>query len=117
MTWDCGHEAARLRTCQRLLLEKVFECLASVVWSRWSRRNGGWPLTFLRIRGRRGIFLDGGAKFVKSALILGVLRRDPFRNRLRALELGGAIEKAALFTTVQSKPALGTVSCRVEAGR
>jgi hypothetical protein len=96
-----------------LFLEEVLECLAGIVVARRRRRRGGSSL--LRVGGGGGIFLDGGAKFVELAVILGVLGRDALWNRLRALKLGAAVEEAALLATVQLEGALRTLTFRVEA--
>ena len=51
----------------------------------------------LRVGGWRGVFFDGHAKFVKSAVISGVFRGDAFGNGLGALELDAGIKEAALL--------------------
>src|ERR1035438_785772 len=80
-----------------LLLEEILEGLAGVVVTRrcdWNR------LRFLRVGGGGGGLFYCGAKFVKSAIVLGVLGGDALGDRLGALELGAGIEEAALLAAV-----------------
>ena len=56
------------------------------------------------------VFFDGGAELVEFAVVAGVLGSDAFGDRLRALELRGGVEEAALLTAVQSRPHLGHLS-------
>ena len=63
-----------------------------------------------------GIFLDRGAELVELAVVAGVLGSDAFGDGLRALELRGRIEEAALFATVELEAALGTFAVGIEAG-
>jgi hypothetical protein len=104
--------AARLRR-RLLLFEEVFEGLARIIrarrWSRWS--PGG-----LCVGSGCGVFLDGHAKFVELAMVLGVFGRDALFNRLRALELGAGVEEAALLATMQLKLALGAPAVGIKAG-
>ena len=103
-------------TCE-LLLEEVFEGLAGVIVARRGRRqasaSGG---RFLRVGRGRSVFLNGGAEFVEFAVITDVLGSDAFGDGLRALELRGGVEVAALLAAVKLKTALGTFSVGVEAG-
>src|SRR5713226_3469050 len=61
--------ASQKRLCH-LLLEEVLEGLAGVVRAR--RGSRGRRASLLRVRGRRGVFLHGGAEFVKRAVVLRV---------------------------------------------
>src|ERR1700724_3308680 len=70
--------------CRQLLLEEVLEGLAGVVVARRGSR-GGRGVAFLRVGGRGGVFLDGGAEFVESAVVLSVLGREALGNGLGAL--------------------------------
>ena len=96
-----------------LLFEEILEGLAGVVVARRGRRGGRSSL--LRVRGGRGVFFHGGAKFVEGAVVLCVLGSDAFGNRLRAFKLRAAVEEAALFATVQLESALGALAVGVEA--
>jgi hypothetical protein len=100
-----------------LFLEEVFEGLAGVVVARRSRRQtsaGGGR--FLRVGRWRGVFFNGGAEFVEFAVVADVLGSDAFGDGLRALELRGRVEEAALLAAVEFETALGTLSVGVEAG-
>ena len=97
-----------------LLLEEVFEGLASVRVARGARRGRGTRGGRLSIGSRRGIFFDGHAEFVECAGVLGIFGRDAFLDRLGAFELRAGIEKAALFTAVQFGLALGTSAVGIE---
>jgi hypothetical protein len=105
---DQRHEWVRY-----LLLEEVFEGLTGIVVARRGRRGGRSSL--LCVGCWCGVFLDGGAKFVERAVVLGVLGRDAVRNRLRALKLSAAVEEPALLATVQFKGALGTLTFGIKA--
>lgn len=102
------------RQNRRLLLEEVFESLAGVVVARRGSR-GGWGAALLRVGGGRGVFLDGGAKFVEGAVVFRVLGRDALGDGLGALELGGAVEETALLTTVELQSAFWTLTVGVKA--
>ena len=66
--------------------------------------------------GRGGdVFFHGGAELVEFAFVAGVFGSDAFGDVLRALELSGGIEEAALFATVELKSALGAFSVWIEA--
>jgi len=97
-----------------LLLEQIFERLPRV---QWAAGIGGLDghLGRLHIRSRCRVFLYRRPKLIKCAVILRVFRRNPRRNRLRALELRSRIEKAALLAAMQLKIALWTFSRRIEA--
>lgn len=96
-----------------LLLEEVLESLAGI--QRASRRSFRRRLRGLRVGRWRGVLLYRRAEFVERAGIFCILRRDALGNRLRALELGAAVEEPALFAAVQLKIALGTLSTGIEA--
>ena len=72
--------------------------------------------SLLRVGRRRGVFFDGGAKFVEFAVVAGILGSDALGDGLRALELRGGVEEAALLATVELKTALGTFAIGIEAG-
>ena len=91
-----------------LLFEKVLEGLAGVGVTRRPVGRRGTRRVWLRVRGWRGIFFDGHAKFVEGAGVLGVLGRDALLDGLGTLELRAGVEKAALFAAVQFGLALGT---------
>jgi len=94
-----------------LFLEEVFEGLAGVARARRRRSDGAGGL---RVGSGRGVFLDGHAKFVEGAGVLGVFGGDARANWLRALELCAGIEKAALLAAVEFELALGTLAVRIE---
>jgi len=71
----------------------------------------------LRVRSWRSVLLYRRAKFVKLAIVLRVLRRNAFRNRLRAFKLRSGIEEAALLAAMQFLLAFWTCSVGVEARR
>jgi len=96
----------------RLFLEKVLERLPRVVVA--GRRWCSGAVAFLRVRRRCGVLLHGGTKFVKGAVILRVLGGDAIRHGLGALKLRAAIEKAALFATVQLERAFGALPLGVK---
>src|SRR5260370_3135427 len=98
----------RERFMKWLLLEEVFEGLASVRVAHGCGGGRGTGRGRLSIGSWRGIFLDGHAEFVESAEVLCVLRRDALLDRLGAFELRARIEEAALFAAVQFGLALGT---------
>jgi len=68
----------------------------------------------LLVRSGGGVLLDGGAKFIKFAIILAVFGSDAFRDRLRAFKLRAGIEKAALFAAMKFGVALGAGAFGVE---
>jgi len=112
MSWLYSSEARRLRKNSErnaakvktkplpLLLEEVLEGLAGVVVTRRGSR-GGRGVALLRVRSGGGVFLHGGAEFVKGAVVLGVLGGDALGNRLGALKLRGAIEETTLLAAMQ----------------
>jgi hypothetical protein len=102
-----------LEAASRLLLEEILEGLAGIAVAGRRRRCTGSPL--LRVRGGGGVLLDGGAKLIERAIVLGVLGCDALGNRLDTLKLRAAVEKAALFATVQLEAALGALTVGVEA--
>src|SRR5215813_5857300 len=99
-----------------LFLEEILKSLAGVIGTGRGRGHCLIGITWLNITRRCGVFLDGHAELVELAVVLGVLRRNAFRNGLRAFELCPGIEEAALLAAVQLKIALGTLALRVEAG-
>jgi len=109
-----GHPSRGEGFIERLLLEQVFEGLASVRIARRSRRGRGTRSRRLGVGRWRGIFLDGHAKFVEGAGVLGILGRNAFGDWLGAFKLRAGIEKAALFTAVQFGLALGTSPVGIE---
>ena len=72
--------------------------MAAATW-RWTVGIGGGS----------GVFFDGGAEFVKLAIVLAVLGSDAFGDGLRALKLCAGIEEAALLAAVQLELHLGQV--------
>jgi len=64
----------------------------------------------------RGVFFYGGAELIELAVVAGVFGSDALGNGLRAFELGGGIEEAALLATMKLEAALGTLAVGVEAG-
>ena len=84
--------------------------------ARWSTRGRGTSSGRLGVRGWRGIFFDGHAKFVEGAGVLGVFGRDAFLDRLGTFELSAGIEEAALLAAVQVSAALGTRAVGIESG-
>jgi hypothetical protein len=108
-TWDAADE-------KKLLLEEIFESLPRIVVPR-RRSRGGTSSRWLRVGRRRSVLLHRGAKFVKFAVVLRVLRRDALRDRLRAFKLRAGIEIAALFAAVQFQLALGARSVGIESRR
>ena len=74
---------------------------------------GGNSGTRLRSR-RRGIFFDGGAKFVKPAIVLLILAGNAFGNRLHAFKSRGRIEIRALFAGVKLETAFRAFAFRIE---
>ena len=98
----------------QLLLEEILEGLARVVVTR--RSAGAAAGRFLRVGRGRGVFFHRGAKFVEGAIVPDVLGSDAFGDRLRALELGAAVEEPALLAAVQLEIALGTFTVGIEAG-
>src|SRR5258707_15798335 len=98
---DRLRERIAARASWKLLLEKVFEGLASVGVARRSGGRRGAGSVRLSIRRWRGIFFNGHAEFVEGTGVLCVLRRDAFLDGLSAFELRPGIEKAALLTAMQ----------------
>src|SRR5260370_19366970 len=82
---DRLRERIAARASWKLLLEKVFEGLASVGVARRSGGRRGAGSVRLSIRGWRGIFFDGHAEFVEGARGFRVFGRDPFLHPLTAL--------------------------------
>ena len=99
-----------------LLFEKVLEGLAGVGVTRRPVGRRGTRRVWLRVRGWRGIFFDGHAKFVEGAGVLGVLGRDALLDGLGTLELRAGIEKAALFAAVQLELAFRARAIGIETG-
>ena len=64
----------------------------------------------------RGVFFYRGAELIELAVVAGVFGSDALGNGLRAFELGGGIEEAALLTTMKLEAALGTFAVGIEAG-
>lgn len=99
-----------------LLLEKIVECLPRIAVAR--RRSGrGTGSGGLCVRSRCRVFFHRGAEFVKFAVVLPVLWRNAFRDRLRAFKLRAGIEVAALFAAVQFQLAFRARSIRIETRR
>jgi len=90
--------------------------LASIGRTAGSRfREGRRDLRRLLVSGGSGIFFDGGAEFVKLAIIFAVLGSDAFGDGLRAFELGAGIEEATLLAAVEFGVALGAGTAGVKA--
>jgi hypothetical protein len=70
----------------------------------------------LRVGRGRGVFFDGGAELVEFAIVADVFGSDALGDGLRAFELSGGVEVAALLTAVEFEAALGTLSVGIEAG-
>jgi hypothetical protein len=96
-----------------LLLEKVLESLTRVVVA-WRGRRGGVG-SLLCVGGGGGVFLDRCAKFIEGAVVLRIFGCDALWDGLGAFKLRAAVEKAALFATVQLESALGTLAVGVKA--
>ena len=111
---DLLRERIAARASWKLLLEKVFEGLASVGMARRSGGRRGAGSVRLGIRRWRRIFFDGHAEFVECTGVLCVFRRDAFLNRLSAFELRAGIEKAALFAAMQFGLTFGARSVGIE---
>src|SRR5258705_9425864 len=94
-----------------LFLKKILERLAGVAGAR--NVLGGNCRTRLRSR-RRGIFFDGGAKFVKPAIVLLILAGNSLRNRLHAFKSRGRIKIRALFAGVKLESAFRAFAFRIE---
>ena len=100
-----------------LLLEEILEGLASVgrpAGNGFRKRCG--DLRGLLIRSRRGVLFDGGAEFVKLAIVFAVLGGDALRDGLRTFKLRAGIEKTALFAAMKFGVALGAGARGIEAG-
>ena len=100
-----------------LLLEEILEGLASV----WRTAGNGFrkrcgDLRGLLIGSRRGVLFDGGAEFVKLAIVFAILGSDALRDGLRTFKLRAGIEKTALFAAMKFGVALGTGARGIEAG-
>ena len=68
------------------------------------RRCGrGWSVR--RVVHRRSILFHRHSKFEERAIVLRILVRDSFRNRLRAFELLARIEMHALFAAMHRRMA------------
>lgn len=94
-----------------LFLKKILERLAGVAGTRNVLGGNSW--TRLRSR-RRGIFFDGGAKFVKPAIVLLILAGNAFGNRLHAFKSRGRIKVRALFAGVELETAFRAFAFRIE---
>src|SRR6266404_1983461 len=94
-----------------LFLKKILERLAGVAGTRNVLGGNSW--TRLRSR-RRGIFLDGGAKFVKSAIVLLILAGNSLGNRLHAFQSLRRVEIRALFAGVKLESAFRAFAFRIE---
>ena len=75
----------------------------------------GWPWTEQTPQ-VPGVLFDGGAEFVKLAIVFAVLGSDALGDGLRAFELDAGIEEAALFAGVKFELAFGAFAIGVEAG-
>src|SRR5262249_11817888 len=69
------------------------------------------------VGGRCGVLLDGHAKLVEFAVVLGILGRNALGDGLSAFKLGAGIEEATLLAAVQLEIALGALAVGVEARR
>jgi hypothetical protein len=94
-----------------LLLKEIVEGLAGVAGTRNMLGGNRWPRHGSR---RGGVFFNGGAKFVELAIVLLVLARDAFRNRLHAFKSRGRIEIGALLAGMQLERALRALAFGVE---
>jgi hypothetical protein len=100
-----------------LFFEEVFEGLAGVVVTRRGCGQASTRRRSLLSVGRgRGVFFYRGAELIELAVVAGVFGSDALGNGLRAFELGGGIEEAALLTTMKLEAALGTFAVGIEAG-
>src|SRR6202035_33091 len=63
---------------------------------------------------RRGVFFNGGAKFVELAIVPLVLARDALRNRLHAFKTRGGVKIRALLAAMQLEGTLRTLAFGVE---
>src|ERR1700722_2736508 len=95
-----------------LLLEEVFESLARVV--RTPRSHRCRPRR--GILNRRSILLDRHPEFIERTVVLRVLLRDAYQNRLRALKLPPGVEIRTLFAAMQRRLASWTFAVRIESG-
>jgi len=111
-----SHKSFERRELEGLLLfEEVFEGLAGVERARRSGL-GSSGLCGLRVARRGGVFFNRHAKFVESASVLRVFRRDTFWDGLRAFKLRAGVEEAALLAAVKLEIALGTLAVGIESG-
>jgi hypothetical protein len=97
---------------QKLFLEEVLEGLPGVAVT--GRRGVAVHGRLLRVGGGSRILLHRHTKFVKGAVVAGVLRRDPLRDGLGALELRAAVEEPALLAAVQLEVAFGAGAVGIE---
>ncbi len=97
------HENSTIFRCNGtgLFLEEIFESLASVGRTAGNglRKSSG-DLRGLLIGGGSGVLFDGGAEFVKLAIVFAVLGSDALRDGLRTFKLRTGIEEAALFAAM-----------------
>jgi hypothetical protein len=102
---------------RELLLEEIFEGLACVGRTAVGRLwNGCGDLRGLLIGSGRGVLFDGGAEFIKFAVVLAVFGSDTFGDRLRTFKLSAGIEEAALFAAVEFSVAFGAGAGGIESG-
>ena len=113
---EAGRRKADRRKARRLLLEQILERLPRIVRPEMRRRRRRC-CRWLRIRSRRRILFNRHAELVEFAVVLGVLRRNALRNRLRAFKLRSRIEKSALFAAMQFRLALRTLPVGIEPRR
>jgi hypothetical protein len=101
----------------RLFFEEILEGLASVGWTAGNGiRESSSNLRRLLIGSRSGVLFNGGAKFVKLAIVFAVFGSDALRNILRALKLGAGIKETTLFAAVKFGIALGAGAAGIETG-
>jgi hypothetical protein len=94
-----------------LFFEEILELLPCIAGARSAFRRGRRACHGGR---GRGIFFDGGAKFVERAIVPLIFLRDPLGNGLHAFESRGRIEIRALFAGVQFEAAARTLALGVE---
>ena len=98
-----------LNSC--LLFKEILECLSSVAGARNVLGGNRWSRLGSR---RRGIFFDRRAKFVKPAIVLLILARNAFGNRLHAFKARGRVKVGALFAGVKLESAFRAFAFRIE---
>lgn len=94
-----------------LLFEEILERLAGVTRAR--NMLSGNRRAVLGSR-RRRIFFDGGAEFVKSAIVPLVFAGNAFGNGLHAFKARGRIKVRALFAGVELETAFRAFAFGIE---